>query len=137
LERYVEKASYVAVFIAMTLGMLGAVGTDKDFANWGELTKGLAQIKVTVALGYAALIAAVGSMLKHGGQFAKHKKTLYNMIKAFGFAIFMDMLLYVWSFEEHLRVANIALFLLGNYAFLYVSINFFRVIREMINLEEE
>jgi len=134
--KVLEKAIYVAIFIALTMAMLGATHGD-NLANWGEFTKGFAQIKVTIALGYAALIAAIAATFKHAGQFAKHKKALYNMIVAFCFMIFMDILLYSWSFDENLRKGNIAIYLLGCWAFLYVTSNFFKVIREMINVEEK
>ncbi|WP_409174378.1 hypothetical protein [Brevibacillus fortis] len=107
-----------------------------DLSRWSELTKNLAQINVTIALGYAALVAGIAAALKHAGQFAQHKGRLYGMIKAFVYFITMNLWLYFWSFSKTLAWLNLIPFLgaIGTFAFL--SKQFLIVVREMLNVED-
>ncbi|CAI8878042.1 DUF2878 family protein [Brevibacillus brevis] len=134
--KFFEKGIYVVMLIALVLPMIGAI-QGGNLSNWGEITKGIAQLKVTVSLGYAALLAAIATTFKHAGQFAKHKKDLYHMILAFVLMIFLDITLYAWSFTEYSRYGNIPVYIIGCWAFLYVTANFLKVIRNMMNIEEK
>ncbi|MFF0827252.1 hypothetical protein ACFYU8_10255 [Brevibacillus sp. NPDC003359] len=123
---------YVLVYIALLLIMLSFV-RDENFASWGEFTKGIAQIKVTVMLGYAALIAATQ---KHKDQFSKNKKDLYNVIKLFCLMIFSDMFLCGFSFNVYFQKVNMLIYAGSMLAFIMLTVAVLKLIRMMINIEE-
>ncbi|AWX55386.1 hypothetical protein AB432_010175 [Brevibacillus brevis] len=127
---------FALVYIGMFFMMLSFVLPYGNFTAWGEFTKGIAQIKVTVALGYAALIAAIAATQKHAGQFSKNKKALYNIIRLFCLMIFLDMFLYGYSFNVFFQKVNLIIYAGSTLVFIILTVAVLKLIRMMINIEE-
>ncbi|MEK3744728.1 hypothetical protein NST23_18770 [Brevibacillus sp. FSL K6-0770] len=137
MRRFIHALVMPFLAIMMVIGMIYTIIEDANgLSKWSDLTKNLAQINVTLALGYAALVAGIAAALKHAGKFAQHKDDLYGMIKAFVYFIVMNLWMYMWSFSKTLAIANVVAFLGTIWTFGYLSKHFLRVIREMLNAEE-
>lgn len=137
MTRFIHALIMPFLSIMMVIGMCYAIVEDANsLINWSDLTKNLAQINVTIALGYAALVAGIAAALKHAGKFAQHKDDLYGMIKAFVYFIVMNLWMYMWSFSKTLATVNVLAFLGVIWTFGYLSKHFLRVIREMLNVKE-
>lgn len=137
MQKRILPTSIIAILVVvMIVGMIYTIMEDiRNLSKWSDFTKNLAQINVTIALGYAALVAAIAASLKHAGKFAQHKKDLFGMITAFIYFIIMSLWLYIGSFSYFLSWVNIAPFLVSIWAFTFLSGHFLRVIREMLNIE--
>lgn len=136
MKKAVDITIIITSLVVTAIGMIYSIIVDmKTLSAWSELTKGLAQMNVTIALGYAALVAGIAAALKHAGKFAKHKNDLYGMIKAFVYFIVMNLWMYLWSFSVILKWANIVPFAGSLWAFVFLSKHFLKIIREMLNAE--
>ncbi|TQK62125.1 hypothetical protein FB479_106208 [Brevibacillus sp. AG162] len=137
MQRVAQFLGGILLGFVMLIGVFTTLFENvNDLSKWSELTKNLAQINVTIALGYAALVAGIASALKHAGQFAIHKGRLYGMIKAFVYFITMSLWLYFWSFSKTLAWLNVIPFLGAIWTFAFLSKQFLTVLREMLNVEE-
>lgn len=136
MNRFLSNSIMVTLVLVMLTGMIYAISEDVYTLNkWSDLTKSLSQIYVTIALGYAALVAAIVTTLKHAGKFAQHKKDFFGMITAFIYFIVMSLWLYMGSFSYALSWVNIIPFLASIWTFIYLSSHFLRVVSEMLNIE--
>ncbi|MGG4439994.1 hypothetical protein [Brevibacillus fortis] len=92
MQKLAQFSGGILLGIVMLMGVIYTLFENVyDLRKWSELTKNLAQINVTVALGYAVLLAGIAAALKHAGQFVQHKGRLYAMIKAFVYFITMNL----------------------------------------------
>lgn len=122
--------------MVMIVAMIFTIYDDLSLTNWADLTQILAQINVTIALGYTALVAGVAALMRHKVQLALHKDNLYGLMSAFIYFIIMNLWLLTWSFSESLLWATIPAFCGVIWSFLYLSNKVLKTVREMLNAEE-
>ncbi|BAH44522.1 hypothetical protein BBR47_35450 [Brevibacillus brevis NBRC 100599] len=137
MNRFLSTSIMIILVVVMITGMIYAISEDVyTLSKWSDLTKSLSQIYVTIALGYAAFVAAIAATLKHAGKFAQHKKDLFGMITAFIYFIVMSLWLYMGSFSYVLSWVNIIPFLASIWTFIFLSSHFLRVVSEMLNITD-
>ncbi|MFK4304717.1 uncharacterized membrane protein (DUF485 family) [Paenibacillus sp. RC254] len=112
----------------------------KDYNSLSELCKVLAQVFITIALGYIALFAGLAAIFyKHKQQFKTFREDLNNDFRSIAFfvvsSVIMLMFSYVKNNDSSLWFLTI-IAITNQIAFVMINIRAFASVKKIMNIQE-